>query len=148
VIFPAVLLLATLALARPGPLRPRLEIETDVIERGGVLADQREVADALTARTAGQTLVLLDSSELLFLMGHENPLQNIYWNRAVRSALAQPGDGSPADTLLRLLESVEPDAYIVPERVRAGARLAGFSPVRLASRNGLYGIDLLVREDH
>lgn len=148
VIFSAVLLLATLAVARPGPLRPRLEIETAVIEPGGVLADQREVADALTARMAGQTLVLLDSSELLFLMRHENPLQNIYWNRAVRSALAQPGDGSPADTLLRLLESVEPDAYIVPERVRAGARLAGFSPVRLVSRNGLYGIDLLVREDH
>lgn len=144
--YSAVVLLVAVAIARPGFLRPDLEIATPTISPGGSLADQREVAGELRHKTRGKKLVLMDSSELLFLMPHRNPLPNIYMNRATRAHFSHSVDESASRVATRLLESVDPDIFIEPRMVEQDTPfIERYSLRRLSSKNGKYQVRLRVR---
>jgi hypothetical protein len=144
--FGALILIAAVAAARPAFLRPELELESKSIEAGGTLADQREVSALLTRQTRDKTLVLMDSSELLFLMRYRNPLPNVYMNRATRAHYSSYRDEPVESVATRLLRSVDPDVFIESPMARAEASfVAEYSRRKLSSKNGKYTIKLLIR---
>ncbi|MEE2663256.1 MAG: hypothetical protein VX681_03990 [Myxococcota bacterium] len=143
---PGLIALLALLLARPGPLRPALELDSVAIRPGATLADQREVARAAEERIGEASFGLFDSSELLFLMRRENALPSLYWNRATRAHFRSPSDATPTDTVVRLLEAVDPAFFVAPRRVADRERvLRGSSPLALRSRSGRYAVELRVR---
>ena len=107
----------------------------------------REVADKLRSQTRGQKLVLMKSSELLFLMRHRNLVPNIYMNRAVHSTFRLFPHESVVQVAARLLNSVEPDFFIAPRPITPFVISYGTSYVeqQITSENGKYEITLWVR---
>ena len=143
---PGVVAALALVLARPGPLRPALELESAAIRPGATLADQREVARAAAERIGDASFGLFDSSELLFLMRRENALPSAYWNRATRAHFRSPSDATPTDTVMRLLEAADPAFFVAPRRVADRERvLRGSSPLALRSDSGRYAVELRIR---
>jgi hypothetical protein len=145
--FGALILVVAVAAGRPAFLRPDIEIPSSTIQAGGTLADQREVAAELLRQTRGRKLVLMDSSELLFLMRHRNPLSNIYMNRATQAHFSASGRESIARVASRLLSSVDPDVFIESRMVqRVTPFVAGYAKKQISSMNGKYRISLRVRD--
>jgi hypothetical protein len=145
--FGALILMVAVAVARPTFLRPDLELPNPTINAGGTLADQREVAAELLRQTRGQKFVLTDSSELLFLMRHKNPLPNIYMNRATRSYLRTYANESDAEITTRLLRSVDPDVFVESHSLarRPTPFVKSYAQKRISSKNGKYRVTLRVR---
>lgn len=145
---PVSLLLALLALvvARPGPLRPAIELASPEVEPGATLSDQREVARRVAEEIGEARFAVLDSSELLFLMRRRNVLPNLYWNRATRAYFRSPADATPTDTVLRLLDTAAVDFFVPPRHIADRERiLRGTRPVEVRSRNGRYAVQLRSR---
>ena len=144
--------------ARPAWLRPEISIEAGPISVRTRLPDQQDVARQVAAltRDQGKKLVLLGSSELLYLMRYENPLPLVYFNRPALSVYGLPGE-SEREAVGRGALSVNPDAVILPARrkFQPGERLAGSSTAQLpgfrgeiiASPHGGYGTILYSRID-
>src|SRR5262245_11075857 len=158
--------LLAVAAARPGPLRPRLELtRTQPPVAGVTLADQREVADALQARIGAARIAFVEHSELLYLMRRRNGLPVIFWNRPTWSYYRLSPDESYLDAALRTIRSADPDVVIVPDeqrhflpdpetgepaRIRIDFRpfLRGYEPVELASASGRYRVTAFFRDRH
>jgi hypothetical protein len=141
----ALVLAAALLVARPGFLRPELVLAIPGTDPAATLQDQRAVAELVRARCQGKSLVLLEYSELLFLLPQKNPLPAVFWNNASwQHYRATPEEGKD-ETLGRLLSRLAPEAFgygrpLGPELV--GAR---YSVERFASRNGRYVVYLQLR---
>jgi hypothetical protein len=108
----AAILLFVLVLARPGPLRPRLELVTRLAAPGTTLADQREVADALSERIGDGTVAFVGNSEAFFLMGKKNELPVVYWNMAAYHYYRRPDEDLRYATGVRMLTSAGADAVV------------------------------------
>jgi len=139
------LLLIATAAGRPSFLRPELEIASTTIQPGGSLADQREVSAELLRKTRGKKLVLMDSSELLFLMRYRNPLSNIYMNRAARAHFSQGKDEPAASVATRLMKSADPDVFIAHPTRLEPTFVDSYDLKQLSSKNGKYQVRLRVR---
>jgi hypothetical protein len=140
---PAALAALALIVARPGPLRPTLELTSAAIGPGTTLADQREVARAAADTIGEASLGAFDSSELLFLMQRRNALPSLYWNRATRAHFRSPSDGTPTETVVRLIEEAAPAYFVAPRRVGDRALvLRGSRPLVLRSSSGRYAVEL------
>ena len=141
----SVLVLAALV-ARPASLRPELRLEVPHINRATTLADQVEAAEALADLTGERTLLLLEFSELLFLMPHTNPLPLVYWNNASWSSYRQSESEGKEETLGRLLRSLDPDVFSVPHPEKTVPYIReGYSVREASSRNGVYKAYVLAR---
>lgn len=109
----ALALLLALALARPGPLRPELEVRAAGTLPGLTLAEQRELAERAAQQIGARELAALDSAELLYLLRRVNPLPLAYWDSAAFAALGRPGE-SPERAVSRLLGQSGAGALIFP----------------------------------
>jgi hypothetical protein len=143
----AVLLLLAVGASRPALLRPEVAVGR-MGQLGVRLEDQREVAAAVGEWSRGRSLVLLANVELLYLMGRENPLPIIYWNRAAWTVYRRPGEESGEATLGRMLEEVDPEVHIYPRRhVEPIPYLERFTPRLFRSSSGRYQVELLERRE-
>jgi hypothetical protein len=160
----ALALALAVAAARPGPLRPPLELaRTQPPVAGVTLADQREVADALRARIGEARIAFVEHSELLYLMQRRNGLPVIFWNRPAWSQYRLSPDEPYREAALRLIRSADPDVVVVPEeqrhflpdpetgrpgRIRIDFRpsLHGYAPIEVASRNDRYRVSAWIRD--
>ena len=137
---------ALIVVARPGPLRAPLELHTPTIAAGGTLADQQEVAAQVAMSLGDRSIGVFDSSELLFLMGRRNAFPSLYWNRATRAYFAEPGDATPTDTVLRLIDEAAPAFFVAPRRVGDPGRVVAGSREHVhRSRSGRYVMTLRER---
>lgn len=112
----ALALSIAVALARPGPLRPALELRAAGALPGFTLAEQRELALRTAERIGTRELAALDAAELLYLMRRVNPLPAAYWDGAVFAALGRPGE-SPERAVTRLLGQSGAEALIFPRGI-------------------------------
>lgn len=138
---PAVILALALVAARPGPLRPEVVLSNPQNAPPGVtLSDQRRVAEEVRERTKTGTLVVIENSELLFLMHQVNPLPVIYWNAAAYSYYGDaPNEGS-SEAAMRMLLSVEPDAFVWTRRVPMPRQLReAFAPQLVGTERNMVG---------
>jgi len=135
-------LVAALAVTRPGPLRPALALATPLASPRATLSDQRAVAAELEQRFAGQRVAFLESSELLLLTRRVNPLVTVFWNEASWSHFRHEDEDKDA-TLQRLLAAAEVAAYATPRPLA----LPGEEPhlERLVAPSGEYFAILQVR---
>lgn len=120
------LLMLALVVARPGPLRPKL----DMVERPETLSEQREVAEKVSALVGDRRLVAVEMSEILVLLGRPNPTPFIYWNVATWHQFREFDGEEPRVALRRLLNETDADAWIV------SAQPGAFEPTRIR----LYGL--------
>jgi hypothetical protein len=159
----AICLLAT-AVARPGPLRPEIELRrVKPANEGASLADQQEVADALRERIGDGRVVFLDHSEMLFLMRKRNETPVIFWNRPTWSTHRRAGE-TIVETAQRIVVEADADFAVVPRaRRRSLAQpgsderviewldfspaLAGYEIETFRSSNGRFEVALGVRGD-
>jgi hypothetical protein len=144
---PAVILIFAFTAARPGPLRPEHVLFYPHNAPVGVtLSDQKRVAEEVRARTQAGTFVLIEHSELLFLMRRVSPLPVIYWNSAAYSFYGDAPNEDTSEAAMRLLLSVEPETFIWTLRVPMprGLREA-FTPHWVGSKRGGYRILLMAR---
>jgi hypothetical protein len=157
----AICLLAT-ALARPGPLRPPIELHrVKPANDGASLADQQEVADALRERIGDGRVVFLDHSEMLFLMRKRNATPVIFWNRPTWSTHRR-AEETIVETARRIVTEADADFAVVPRpRRRSLAQpdaderviewldfspaIDGYEIETFRSANGRFEIDLGVR---
>jgi hypothetical protein len=152
-----------LGLARPGPLRPEIDLRrVKPAHDGATLGDQREVADALRARIGDGRVVFLDHSEMLFLMRKRNATPVIFWNRPTWSTHREPGESIIATARRIVLDADADFAVVPPPRRRSLAKdgtkervieFLDFSPVlegyeieTFRSRNGRFEVALGVRK--
>lgn len=144
--FGVLILVVAVAVARPSLLRPDFEIPTATIDAGGTLDDQRSVAAELRRRTRGRKLVLMDSSELLFLMRHRNPLPTVYMNSATRAHFRITEGETYAQIATRQLKPLAPDVFIESPKVETVTPfVASYAQKGIASKNGTYRVTLRVR---
>ncbi len=137
------------ALARPGPLRPPIELDgRPVIGTGTTLADQRAVAEAIRREVEGQTLAFLEHCELPFLMRRANALPLAYWNHPAWAHFRRSPAESPIDTSIRMLDAVGAEVVVYPRRPWA----AGYAShtrqdriVKFESATGAYDVSLVLR---
>ncbi len=135
-------LTAALLISRPSILRPDVSITS-----GMTLADQQEVAATVERYITGKTFVLLQSSELLFLMKYRNPLPTIFWDNVPWSYYRSSTTESIEDTAVRMIESVAPDVFIYKTLLQPESNLAkNYTPMRITSTNGKYSVVLQVRK--
>jgi len=145
---PAAILALAVVAARPGPLRPAVVLSNPQnAPPGATLSDQRRVAEEVRERTKTGTLVVIENSELLFLMHQVNPLPVIYWNAAAYSYYGDaPHEGS-SEAAMRMLLSVEPDAFVWTRRVPMPSHLReAFAPQLVGTGRNGYGIQLMTRK--
>ena len=147
IVVPAVILSLAFAAARPGPLRPEVVVFAPYNALPGVtLSDQKRVAEEVRERTQAGTFVLIGNSELLFLMHQVNPLPVIYWNAAAYSYYGDVVNEDRSEAAMRLLLSVEPDAFVWTQRAPMPQRLReSFARHRLGSGRDGYQVTLMVR---
>ena len=112
---PVFAILMAVVLARPGPLRPPIDVRgATVVPPGVTLQDQQALADAVGRQVEGKTIAFLEHSELLYLMRRKNSLPVIYWNRPTWFTYRLSEDEGYMEASIRLLRSVEPDAVVFP----------------------------------
>jgi hypothetical protein len=141
-----VVLGCTVVLARPGPFREAVVLETPTVPADVRLSDQREVAAHLARASVSRRLMVLRFSELLFLMRQPNPLPLIYWNQPAYSFYGDAHAESHQDAFARILQRVEPDLLVYSSRFPLRPDLeAGFRRKVVRSKNGRYRVPLYVR---
>jgi hypothetical protein len=146
VLVATVALVLACLLARPGPLRPRLELVTPIAAPGATLADQRRVAHALHARLGGGSVAFMENAELLFLMRRQNSLPVAYCNLPVWSYFRQTPDEPFSTTCARLLLTAQADAIVPPRSLGYDLLMRNrYSVVPLASDNGRYAVKVALR---
>jgi hypothetical protein len=92
------------------------------------------------------TLVLIENPELLTLMHQVNPLPVIYWNATTYSYYGDVPNEDRLEAAMRLLLSVEPDAFVWALRAPMPRRLhEEFAPHLIGSGPNGYRARLLVR---
>jgi hypothetical protein len=115
-------------------------------ERGVTLSNQRRVAEEVRERTKTGTLVVIENSELLFLMHRVNPLPVIDWNAAANSYYGDVPNEDRSEAAMRLLLSVEHDAFVWTLRAPMLRRfLEAFAPHPVGSGRNGYRVPLMVR---
>jgi hypothetical protein len=130
-------------LARPGPLRPRLELVTPMAAPGATLADQRYVAQALDDRLGEGSVAFMENAELFFLIRRSNSLPMVYCNLPVWSYFRQTPGEPFARTCARLLLSTHADAIVPPRFLGYDFLMQSrYSVVPLASDNGRYAVNV------
>jgi hypothetical protein len=72
---------------------------------------------------AAGTFVLIGNSELLYLMRRVNPLPVIYWNAAAYCYYGDVPNEDRSEAAMRMLLSVEPDAFVWTRRAPMPHRL-------------------------
>jgi len=109
-------LVVAVAIARPAFLRPELSLRTSSsgAHPNTTLADQRAVAELVRSAVGDRRFALLDSSELLFLLRHANPLPTPYFNDAVWRRYRGAPQEPPALTAMNLLRDAEADVIVFP----------------------------------
>jgi hypothetical protein len=109
-------LVVGLAIARPAFLRPELSLRTLSVgtHPHATLADQRAVAEQVRSVVDNRRFALLDSSELLFLLRHVNPLPTPYFNKPVWRHYRGFPQEPPALTAMNLLRDGEADVIVFP----------------------------------
>jgi hypothetical protein len=144
---PATILTLAFAAARPGPLRPEIVVWAPSNSVPGVtLSEQKRVAEEVRERAQAGTFVLLGHSELLFLMQRVNPLPVIYWNAAAYSYYGDVPNEDPSEAAMRLLLSVEPDAFVWTQRAPMPPSIhEAYALHPIGSGGGGYRIRLMVR---
>ena len=144
---PALALALAVILARPGALRPPLELKTPIARPGATLADQRVVARKLLGRLGeGARAAALAHSELLFLARMENELPTVYLNMASWPWFRDSEEETFRDTARRMMLSVDADLFVPPRWLGYDAFVQrGYDVVRLMSDNGLYSVIVVVR---
>jgi hypothetical protein len=116
-------------------------------ERGVTLSNQRRVAEEVRERTKTGTLVVIENSELLFLMHRVNPLPVIDWNAAANSYYGDVPNEDRSEAAMRLLLSVEHDAFVWTLRAPMLRRLHdAFASHLISSGPNGYRARLLVRK--
>ena len=125
--------------ARPGFLRPHIELVTRFGDPAVTLADQRQVAEALGQRIGDGSVVFLQHSELLFLMQRKNGLPLAYWNLPAWSYYRDTPAEPFAKTGARMLLSANADAVVPPRVVGYDTLLQnGYVVERFTSDNDRY----------
>ena len=145
-IIAGVMLALAVAAARPGVLRPEIQLVTQLADPAVTLDDQRQVARAVSRRVGDGSLVLLAHSELLVLMQRRNALPLVYCNLAVWFRHRRDADESWSATCTRLLLDAEADALVLPKVVGHDALLRhGYTTDRFVSDSGRYFVSVAFR---
>lgn len=140
------LTLLALAAARPGALRPRLQLEQHGRVVEATLTDQRQVARELEAQVGEGALLFLEHTELLYLMRRENAIPLVYWNIPAWSALRRNERESFAEGGLRTMLSAPAVAVAAPKRLSLEPlRAAGFEVREFSSVGGRYRVELALK---
>jgi len=127
--------------ARPGFLRPNIELVTRFGDPAVSLADQRKVAEAVSERIGDGSVAFLQHSELLFLMRRQNELPLAYWNLPAWSYYRDTPADPFAETGAGLLLSANADAVVPPRVVGYDALLQeGYVVERFSSDNDRYSV--------
>jgi hypothetical protein len=93
------------------------------------------------------TFVLVENSELFFLMHKVNPLPVIYWNATAYSYYGDVPNEDRLEAAMRLLLTVEPDAFAWTLRAPMPRRLhEAFAFHSVGSGRNGYQITLMVRK--
>jgi hypothetical protein len=96
---------------------------------------------------AAGTFVLIDNSQLLYLMRRVNPLPVIYWNETAYSYYGGVPNEDGSEAAMRMLLSVEPDAFIWTQRAPMPDRLREiFNRYLVGSGRDTYQNSLMVRK--
>jgi len=141
------ILVVAVAFGRPFFLRPETNLTTAHVPASVTLSEQRAVARALRERLAGQPFVALASAEILFLMRHRNPLDIVYLNVPSHRYHALDENESIEATAARLVEGVEPQAFVWPGRYELAPRLANrYARVEIAVPDGEYVVRFYERK--
>jgi hypothetical protein len=139
-------LVLAFAFARPGLLRPRLELVTPVAHTGATLADQRGVADRFSARIGDGSVAFLQNSELLFLMRRSNALPLAYWNVAAWSYYRSDPHEDFTETSARMLRTANADAVVPPDALGYHGLLRnGYVVETLSSDSDRYSVTVAIR---
>ena len=125
----------------------RSTARTPFVKPDATLSDQRLVATEVSRLFEGSTLLLHESSELLFLAGITNPLPTIYWNTAAWHYYRN--DGEPMEeTAARLIRSAKPDAFAYSRIIPMPRDLRRkYVPLALASPSDRYTSLIQVRRE-
>jgi hypothetical protein len=143
----AVALPLVFLLARPGPLRPRLELLTRRDIAGVTLADQREVADVVSTLIGDGTVAFINNSEVFFLMRKKNELPVVYWNLASWHHFRTSAEESIRATGLRMLMSADADAVVSRGRFgHVGLLGRGYREATVQSASGRYAMTIALRD--
>ena len=127
--------------ARPGFLRPDIELVSRFDDPKMTLADQRRVAQAVSERIGDGSVAFLQHSELLFLMQRKNELPLAYWNLPAWSYYRDAPTDPFAETGARMLLSANADAVVPPRVVGYDALLQeGYVVERFSSDNDRYSV--------
>jgi len=136
-----IVLLLVFVVARPGFLRPKIELVTRFGNPAVSLTDQRQVAEAVNERIGDGSVAFLQHSELLYLMHRKNELPLAYWNLPAWSYYRDAPADPFAETGAGMLLSVNADAVVPPRVVGYDALFqAGYVVERFSSDNDRYSV--------
>jgi hypothetical protein len=139
-------LLLAFGFARPGPLRPAIELVTPVARPGATLADQRQVAGRLDERIGAGSVAFLEHSEMLYLMRRRNALRLAYWNVPAWSFNRTGPDEPFAATCARMLLEAGADAVVPPRLLGYPFLLRhGYVVETVVSDDGDYSVRVAIR---